>query len=36
MDLTKEEEAALNGEKGKTLELAYRILVATGKGRKEK
>ena len=30
MELTKEEEAALKGEKGETLELAYRILVATG------
>ncbi len=30
MELTKQEEAALKGEKGKTLELAYRILVATG------
>lgn len=30
MELTKEEEAALRGEKGETLELAYRILVATG------
>ena len=30
MELTKEEESALNGEKGETLELAYRILVATG------
>ena len=30
MELTKEEEAALKGEKGETLQLAYRILVATG------
>ena len=30
MELTKEEELALKGEKGETLELAYRILVATG------
>lgn len=30
MKLTKQEEAALKGEKGETLELAYRILVATG------
>jgi len=30
MELTKEEEAALKGEEGETLELAYRILVATG------
>ena len=30
MDLTKEEEAALKGEFGPTLEMAYRILVATG------
>ena len=30
MELTKQEEAALKGEKGETLELAYRILVATG------
>ena len=30
MELTKEEEAALKGERGETLELAYRILVATG------
>ena len=30
MDLTKDEEAALKGEQGETLELAYRILVATG------
>ncbi len=30
MELTKEEESALKGEKGETLELAYRILVATG------
>jgi hypothetical protein len=30
MDLTKEEENALKGDKGETLELAYRILVATG------
>lgn len=30
MELTKEEEAALKGERGETLQLAYRILVATG------
>jgi len=30
LELTKEEKSALNGEKGETLELAYRILVATG------
>ena len=30
LKLTKEEEAALKGERGETLELAYRILVATG------
>ncbi len=30
MELTKEEEASLKGENGETLELAYRILVATG------
>jgi len=30
MELTKEEEAILKGERGETLELAYRILVATG------
>ena len=30
MELTKDEELALKGEKGETLELAYRILVATG------
>lgn len=30
MELTKEEEQALKGEKGETLELAYRILVAIG------
>ena len=30
MELTKEEEAALKGEHGDTLQLAYRILVATG------
>jgi len=30
MELTKGEEAALKGEKGETLQLAYRILVATG------
>ena len=30
MELTKEEELALKGEKGEALELAYRILVATG------
>ena len=31
LDLTKEEEAALKGEQGETLALAYRILVAIGK-----
>jgi len=30
MELTKDEEAALKGQQGETLELAYRILVATG------
>jgi len=30
MELTKDEELALKGEKGETLELAYRILTATG------
>ena len=30
MDLTKEEQSALNGEKGDVLQTAYRILVATG------
>ena len=30
MELTQEEQAALNGEKGDTLQTAYRILVATG------
>ncbi len=30
MELTREEEAVLKGEKGETLELAFRILVATG------
>ncbi len=30
LELTKEEEAALKGESGETLQLAYRILVATG------
>ncbi|NIP61734.1 MAG: DUF521 domain-containing protein [Nitrosopumilaceae archaeon] len=30
MELTTEEEAALNGKYGKTLEMAFRILVATG------
>jgi predicted aconitase len=30
LELTKDEEAALKGEMGETLELAYRILVATG------
>lgn len=30
MELTKEEEEALRGEKGKSLQLAYRILAATG------
>lgn len=30
VDLTKEEEAALNGDEGETLQLAYRILAAIG------
>jgi hypothetical protein len=30
LELTQEEQAALNGEKGDTLQTAYRILVATG------
>ena len=30
MELTKEEQSALNGEKGDALQTAYRILVATG------
>ncbi len=30
MDLTKEEQSALNGEKGDILQTAHRILVATG------
>ncbi len=30
MELTRDEESALKGEKGEALELAYRILVATG------
>ena len=30
MELTKEEESALKGEKGETLELAFRILTAGG------
>ena len=30
MDLTKEEEQALNGEMGETLQTSYRILLATG------
>ena len=30
MELTKEEQSALNGEMGETLQTAYRILVATG------
>jgi hypothetical protein len=30
LELTKEEEATLRGEKGETLQLAYRILVAAG------
>ena len=30
LELTRDEELALKGEKGETLELAYRILVATG------
>ena len=30
MDLTREEESALKGEQGETMQMAYRILVATG------
>ncbi len=30
MDLTREEESALKGDQGETMEMAYRILVATG------
>ena len=30
MELTREEESALKGEQGETLQMAYRILVATG------
>ncbi len=30
MELTREEEAALSGERGETLRMAYRVLVATG------
>ncbi|MDC4231875.1 MAG: aconitase X catalytic domain-containing protein [Nitrosopumilus sp.] len=30
MDLTKEEESALKGEQGEVMQMAYRILVATG------
>ena len=30
LELTKEEESALKGESGETLQLAYRILAATG------
>ena len=30
MELTKEEQSALDGEKGDALQTAYRILVATG------
>ncbi|HMK32699.1 MAG TPA: aconitase X, partial [Nitrosopumilaceae archaeon] len=30
MDLTKDEEAALKGEQGESLALAYRVLVAIG------
>ena len=30
MELTKDEQAALNGEHGETLQTAYRILIATG------
>ena len=30
LELTKEEEASLKGESGETMQLAYRILVATG------
>ena len=30
MELTKEEQEALNGEMGDTLQTAYRILLATG------
>lgn len=31
MELTKDEEAALKGEQGEVMQMAYRILVATGK-----
>ena len=30
MELTKDEQAGLNGERGEALQTAYRILVATG------
>ncbi len=30
MELTREEESALKGEQGETMQMAYRILVATG------
>jgi len=33
LELTKEEESVLKGEKGETLQLAYRILVATGEAK---
>ena len=34
MELSKEEQSALNGEKGEVLQTAYRILVATGEATK--
>ena len=30
LELTREEESALKGEQGETMQMAYRILVATG------
>jgi predicted aconitase len=30
MELTREEESALKGEQGEIMQMAYRILVATG------
>ena len=30
MELTKQEESALKGEQGETMQMAYRVLVATG------
>ncbi len=30
MELTRDEESALKGEQGETMQMAYRILVATG------